>query len=146
MNEMADLQEQIEALDAWELIAILTPPPTLCCCCRPMPMSTLSGGERRRVALCRAAGTAGYPLLDEPTNHLMPGGMVEQALREYPGTVITVTHDRYFLDRSPSGLSWKRPRLALREIIQLGCSKRRSDYGYRRNMKACGKNSDSRID
>ncbi len=103
MNELADLQERIEALDAWDLdrhldtasAALLLPPPDA-------DVAALSGGERRRVALCQALlEQPDILLLDEPTNHLDAETVewLEQALRDYPGTVIIVTHDRYFLDR-----------------------------------------------
>lgn len=102
MDEMARLQEQIDATNAWELDrlmdiaadALVLPPDDA-------PVRQLSGGERRRVALCMALlEKPDLLLLDEPTNHLDAETVqwLEQALREYPGTVIIVTHDRYFLD------------------------------------------------
>ncbi|NSW50940.1 MAG: energy-dependent translational throttle protein EttA [Anaerolineae bacterium] len=102
MAEQADLQEQIDHLDAWNLQnhleiameALGCPPPET-------PVRVLSGGERRRVALTRLLLTEpDILLLDEPTNHLdaESTAWLEHHLREYKGTVIAVTHDRYFLD------------------------------------------------
>ena len=102
MDEMGRLQEQIDAADGWELDrlvdiasdALVLPPDDT-------PVRILSGGERRRVAICMALlEKPDLLLLDEPTNHLdaETAQWLEQALREYPGTVIISTHDRYFLD------------------------------------------------
>jgi len=102
MEEMAQLQEKIDAASGWEIDrlmdiasdALVLPPDDA-------PVRQLSGGERRRVALCMALlEKPDLLLLDEPTNHLDAETVqwLEQALREYPGTVIIVTHDRYFLD------------------------------------------------
>ena len=102
MEEMGRLQEKIDACDGWELDrlmdiasdALVLPPDDT-------PVRQLSGGERRRVALCMALlEKPDLLLLDEPTNHLDAETVqwLEQTLREYPGTVIIVTHDRYFLD------------------------------------------------
>jgi ATP-binding cassette ChvD family protein len=102
MDEMGRLQEQIDAMDAWEADrmldvasdALVLPPDDA-------DVATLSGGERRRVALCKALlEKPDLLLLDEPTNHLDAETVawMETALREYHGTVIIVTHDRYFLD------------------------------------------------
>jgi ATP-binding cassette ChvD family protein len=102
MNEMSVLQDNIDACDGWEtdrLIDIVADAMVL-----PqdnIPVSQLSGGERRRVALCMALlEKPDLLLLDEPTNHLDAETVqwLEIALREYHGTVIIVTHDRYFLD------------------------------------------------
>jgi sulfate-transporting ATPase len=101
-NEFARLQEQIDAADAWNLDtslehamdALRLPPPDA-------DVSTLSGGERRRVALCRLLlRQPDLLLLDEPTNHLDAESVdwLERHLAEYRGTVVAVTHDRYFLD------------------------------------------------
>ncbi len=102
LDEMASLQDQIDACDGWEtdrMIDIvadaMVPPPD------ETPVGQLSGGERRRVALCMALlEKPDLLLLDEPTNHLDAETVqwLETALREYQGTVIIVTHDRYFLD------------------------------------------------
>ncbi len=102
LDQQAEVQERIEAVGAWELDSRLElamdalrcpPPETL--------VDVLSGGERRRVALCRLLiQQPEILLLDEPTNHLDAESVawLERHLKEYPGTVIAVTHDRYFLD------------------------------------------------
>jgi ATP-binding cassette ChvD family protein len=101
-DEFARLQEQIDAADAWNLDTMLD---TAMDALRLPPgdadVSTLSGGERRRVALCRLLlGQPDLLLLDEPTNHLDAESVawLERHLAEYAGTVVAVTHDRYFLD------------------------------------------------
>jgi ATP-binding cassette ChvD family protein len=132
------VQDQIEAANGWDLDsrlelamdALRLPPPEAA-------VSTLSGGERRRVALCRLLlRSPDLLLLDEPTNHLDAESVawLERFLKDYPGTVVAVTHDRYFLDNVAgwileldrgSGIPWegnyssrleqKRNRLALEE-------------------------------
>lgn len=102
MDKQAELQDKIDALNAWEIDnqlevamdALRTPDPDA-------PIKVLSGGERRRVALCRLLlQQPDVLLLDEPTNHLDAESVLwlEQHLQQYAGTVIAVTHDRYFLD------------------------------------------------
>lgn len=102
MEEMGKLQTEIDAANAWDLDsqlhqamdALRCPPPDT-------PVNVLSGGERRRVALCKLLLEApDLLLLDEPTNHLDAESVewLEQHLAKYPGAVIAVTHDRYFLD------------------------------------------------
>ena len=102
MDEMGKLQEAIDAADAWDLDsqleqamdALRCPPPDA-------DVSVLSGGERRRVALCKLLlEKPDLLLLDEPTNHLDAESVLwlEQHLQSYPGAVIAITHDRYFLD------------------------------------------------
>jgi len=102
LEEQGDLQDAIEAAGGWELErkleiaadALRLPP-------WDAEVGTLSGGERRRVALCRLLLSApDMLLLDEPTNHLDAESVawLERFLQEYPGTVVAVTHDRYFLD------------------------------------------------
>ncbi|MGO9148275.1 MAG: energy-dependent translational throttle protein EttA [Acidimicrobiales bacterium] len=102
LAEQADLQDKIDAAGAWDLErtfeiamdALRLPPPD-------MDVTKLSGGERRRVALCRLLlSKPDLLLLDEPTNHLDAESVawLERTLQEYPGTVVAVTHDRYFLD------------------------------------------------
>ena len=102
LTRQADVQEKLDACGAWDLDsrleqamdALRCPPPDA-------RVSVVSGGERRRVALCRLLLKApDILLLDEPTNHLDAESVawLEQHLQRYPGTVIAVTHDRYFLD------------------------------------------------
>ncbi len=120
LEEQARLQDRIDAADAWELDrnvevamdALRVPP-------GDTPVATLSGGERRRVALCRLLlQKPDMLLLDEPTNHLDAESVawLERFLKEYPGTVVAVTHDRYFLDNAAGwileldrgrGIPWK---------------------------------------
>src|SRR5438132_2554511 len=137
-EEFGRVQAQIEAADAWNLDtqleyamdALRLPPPDA-------EVATLSGGERRRVALCRLLLQApDLLMLDEPTNHLDAESVawLERFLKEYAGTVVAVTHDRYFLDNVAgwileldrgSGIPWegnysswldqKQQRLALEE-------------------------------
>jgi ATP-binding cassette ChvD family protein len=102
LEEMGRLQEQLDHRDAWDLDsqleqamdALRCPPPD-------SDVTVLSGGERRRVALCKLLlAQPDLLLLDEPTNHLDAESVqwLEQHLEKYPGTVVAVTHDRYFLD------------------------------------------------
>lgn len=120
MEEQAKLQDQIEAADAWDvdrkveiaMEALRVP-------AGDTDVATLSGGERRRVALCRVLLEApDMLLLDEPTNHLDAESVawLERHLAEYPGTVVAITHDRYFLDNAAEwileldrghGIPWK---------------------------------------
>jgi sulfate-transporting ATPase len=102
LDRQAAIQEKIEALDAWDLDSRLEMAmDALRCPPADMPIGVISGGERRRVALCRLLlQKPDILLLDEPTNHLDAETVawLENHLRQYPGTVIAVTHDRYFLD------------------------------------------------
>jgi energy-dependent translational throttle protein EttA len=102
LDEQSRIQDRIDASNAWDLDsrlelamdALRLPPPDA-------DVSTLSGGERRRVALCRLLlQSPDLLLLDEPTNHLDAESVawLERFLKDYPGTVVAVTHDRYFLD------------------------------------------------
>jgi ATP-binding cassette ChvD family protein len=102
MEEQSKIQDQIDACNAWDLDsqleiamdALRLPPPDA-------DVTTLSGGERRRVALCRLlVQSPDLLLLDEPTNHLDAESVawLERFLKDYKGTVVAVTHDRYFLD------------------------------------------------
>jgi ATP-binding cassette ChvD family protein len=102
MEEMGRLQEELDHADAWDvdsklelaMDALRCPPPDV-------PANVLSGGERRRVALCKLLlEQPDLLLLDEPTNHLDAESVLwlEQHLAKYPGTILAVTHDRYFLD------------------------------------------------
>ena len=102
MDRQAVLQEQIDATDAWNLNNKLERAmDALRCPDGETPVKVLSGGERRRVALCRLLlKEPNILLLDEPTNHLDAESVewLEQHLKQYKGTVICITHDRYFLD------------------------------------------------
>ena len=102
MDEQAKLQDQIDALNAWELDTKLAIAMDALRTTEPdIPINVLSGGERRRVALCRLLlKEPDVLLLDEPTNHLDAESVLwlEEHLARYKGTVIAVTHDRYFLD------------------------------------------------
>ncbi|MCK6602484.1 MAG: energy-dependent translational throttle protein EttA [Bacteroidetes bacterium] len=102
IEKQAALQEKIDHLDAWDLDSKLEQAmDALRCPDGETPVSVLSGGERRRVALCRLLlQQPDVLLLDEPTNHLDAEsvGWLELHLAKYPGTVLAVTHDRYFLD------------------------------------------------
>jgi ATP-binding cassette ChvD family protein len=120
LDEQGRLQDRIDALNAWEIDsqlelamdALRCPPPDA-------DVTTLSGGERRRVALCRLLlKSPDLLLLDEPTNHLDAESVawLERFLKEYKGTVVAVTHDRYFLDNAAEwileldrghGIPWK---------------------------------------
>jgi len=120
LEEQGRLQDKIDAVNAWEIDsqlelamdALRCPPPDA-------DVRKLSGGERRRVALCRLLLTSpDLLLLDEPTNHLDAESVawLERFLKEYKGTVVAVTHDRYFLDNAAewileldrgSGIPWK---------------------------------------
>jgi ATP-binding cassette ChvD family protein len=106
LAEQAELQEKIDAANGWEidrqieiaLDALRCPPPD-------SPVTNLSGGEKRRVALCKLLlEKPDLLLLDEPTNHLDAESVawLETTLRDYPGTVMVVTHDRYFLENVTS--------------------------------------------
>jgi energy-dependent translational throttle protein EttA len=102
LEEQAALQDRIDAVGAWDLDRTIDiAMDALRCPPGETDVSTLSGGERRRVALCRLLlERPDMLLLDEPTNHLDAESVawVERYLKEYPGTVVAVTHDRYFLD------------------------------------------------
>jgi ATP-binding cassette ChvD family protein len=102
LDRQAAVQEKLDALDAWDLDSRLEMAmDALRCPPGDTPVKVISGGERRRVALCRLLlQKPDILLLDEPTNHLDAEtvGWLEHHLQQYPGTVIAVTHDRYFLD------------------------------------------------
>ncbi|QPK80576.1 energy-dependent translational throttle protein EttA [Schaalia sp. ZJ405] len=102
MEEMGKLQTEIDTLNAWDIDSQLEQAmDALRCPPADTPVSVLSGGERRRVALCKLLIEApDLLLLDEPTNHLDAESVLwlEKHLASYPGAVIAVTHDRYFLD------------------------------------------------
>src|SRR4249920_3395080 len=102
LERQGEVQEKLDHLDAWDLDARLEMAMDALRCPPPdTPVKVLSGGERRRVALCRLLlQKPDILLLDEPTNHLDAESVawLEQHLQKYEGTIIAVTHDRYFLD------------------------------------------------
>ena len=102
LDRQASIQEKLDALDAWDMDSRLEMAmDALRCPAGDLPVTVISGGERRRVALCRLLlQKPDILLLDEPTNHLDAETVawLEHHLQQYPGTVIAVTHDRYFLD------------------------------------------------
>jgi energy-dependent translational throttle protein EttA len=145
MNEQARLQEKIDQYDAWNLDTRLNRAmDALQCPPDDQPIKELSGGERRRVALCRLLlKEPDILLLDEPTNHLDAESMqwLEQHLQQYKGTVICITHDRYFLDNVAGWIleldrgegipwkgnytSWLEQKTKRMEMEEKGISKRR---------------------
>ena len=114
------MQDRIDAVNAWDIDSQLDlAMDALRCPPADAEVATLSGGERRRVALCRLLlKSPDLLLLDEPTNHLDAESVawLERYLKEYKGTVVAITHDRYFLDNAAewileldrgSGIPWK---------------------------------------
>ena len=135
--EQAELQEKIDAGNLWDLDrTVEIAMDALRCPPAEAKVDTLSGGERRRVALCRLLlQQPDLLLLDEPTNHLDAESVawLERFLQDYKGTVVAVTHDRYFLDNVAGwileldrgkGIPWK-------GTIPLGSSRRRSGWSRR---------------
>jgi sulfate-transporting ATPase len=114
IEKQGELTEKLDHLNAWELDHRLeTAMEALRCPEGDRPVNVLSGGERRRVALCRLLlSNPDILLLDEPTNHLDAESVLwlEQYLQNFPGTVIAVTHDRYFLDNVAGWILGARPR------------------------------------
>ena len=102
LDKQGKLQDRIDAADAWEIDRTIgVAMEALRCPAPDADVTTLSGGEKRRVALCRLLlSKPDMLLLDEPTNHLDAESVawLERFLQEYPGTVVAITHDRYFLD------------------------------------------------
>jgi ATP-binding cassette ChvD family protein len=145
MAEQSSLQEKIDQFDAWNLDTKLERAmDALQCPPDDQPISELSGGERRRVALCRLLlREPDILLLDEPTNHLDAESILwlEQHLQQYKGTVICITHDRYFLDNAAGWIleldrgqgipwkgnytSWLEQKSKRLELEEKGMSKRR---------------------
>lgn len=138
----AELQDIIDATDAWNLDSKLERAmDALRCPPEDQPVKNLSGGERRRVALCRLLlQKPDILLLDEPTNHLDAESIdwLEQHLQQYEGTVIAVTHDRYFLDHVAGwileldrgeGIPWK-------EITPAGWNRRPNVWRWKRKWQA----------
>ena len=170
MNRQAELQDKIDAADAWNIDSKLERAmDALRCPDGDESVAHLSGGERRRVALCRLLLTEpDILLLDEPTNHLDAESIhwLEQHLQQYKGTVICVTHDRYFLDNVAGwileldrgeGIPWKgnysswleqkTARMAMEEMV---ASKRRKTLErelewVRMSPKARGTKSKARL-
>ena len=142
--EQADLQEKIDAIDGWDLErkaeiamdALRVPDANA-------DVTKLSGGERRRVALCRLLLSApDMLLLDEPTNHLDAESVawLQRFLHDFQGTVVTITHDRYFLDEVAGWiLSWIEDReYLIREIIQAGLSRSKNGLSKRGGLRIRG--------
>ena len=142
LARQAEVQEKLDQLDAWNIDSKLERAmDALRCPDENAVMRNLSGGERRRVALCRLLlQQPDVLLLDEPTNHLDAESIdwLEQHLQQYPGTVIAVTHDRYFLDHVAGwileldrgeGIPWK-------ETIAAGWSRRVAVWLRRRSRPA----------
>src|SRR5581483_5661757 len=120
LEEQGKIQDRIDATNAWDIDSrVELAMDALRCPPADADVTTLSGGERRRVALCRLLlKSPDLLLLDEPTNHLDAESVawLERFLKEYPGTVVAVTHDRYFLDNAAEwileldrgeGIPWK---------------------------------------
>lgn len=138
----AELQDIIDATDAWNLDSKLERAmDALRCPPEDQPVKNLSGGERRRVALCRLLlQKPDILLLDEPTNHLDAESIdwLEQHLQQYEGTVIAVTHDRYFLDHV-AGWILELDRgegIPGREITPAGWNRRPNVWRWKRKWQA----------
>jgi len=132
----AELQDIIDATDAWNLDSKLERAmDALRCPPEDQPVKNLSGGERRRVALCRLLlQKPDILLLDEPTNHLDAESIdwLEQHLQQYEGTVIAVTHDRYFLDHN-----WTVAKeFPGKEITPAGWNRRPNAWRWKRKWQA----------
>ena len=141
INRQAELQDKIDATDAWNLDSRLERAmDALRCPPEDQVVDTLSGGERRRVALCRLLlQQPDILLLDEPTNHLDAESIdwLEQHLQQYTGTVICITHDRYFLDHVADGFwNWIAEKVFPgKETTLLGWIKRPNVWHRRRNKQ-----------
>ena len=142
LDRQASIQEKLDPLDAWDLDSRLEMAmDALRCPAGDLPVTVISGGEHRRVALCRLLlQKPDILLLDEPTNHLDAETVawLEHHLQQYPGTVIAVTHDRYFLD-NVAGWILELDRGAVspgRGTIPRGSNRSRPGSGSRRSRKA----------
>ena len=133
LARQAELQDKLDAADAWNIDQKLDRAmDALRCPPDDASVTTLSGGERRRVALCRLLlQQPDVLLLDEPTNHLDAESIdwLEQHLQQYAGTVICITHDRYFLDNAAKVFLGK-------AITLRGWNRRRTAWRRRRNKRA----------
>ena len=151
LDEQARVQDAIEAANGWDLDRTLEiAMDALRCPPGDADVTTLSGGERRRVALCRLLlQKPDLLLLDEPTNHLDAESVawLERYLKEYPGTVVAITHDRYFLDNVAgwileldrgAGIPWEGNYSSWLEQKQQRLARRRS-----RSRRASGRSSAS---
>ena len=136
-----ELQDIIDATDAWNLDSKLERAmDALRCPPEDQLVENLSGGERRRVALCRLLlQKPDILLLDEPTNHLDAESIdwLEQHLQQYEGTVIAVTHDRYFLDHVAGFLNWTVVKVFLGKVTTLaGLNRRPNVWRWKRRLQA----------
>src|SRR2546422_4420120 len=133
LEEQGKLQDRIDTVNAWDIDSQLELAMDALRCPSPdADVTTLSGGERRRVALCRLLlRSPDLLLLDEPTNHLDAESVawLERFLKEYKGTVVAVTHDRYFLDRSEEHTSELQSRLHL--VCRLLLEKKKKEIYYK---------------
>ena len=137
INRQAELQDKIDATDAWNLDSRLERAmDALRCPPEDQVVDTLSGGERRRVALCRLLlQQPDILLLDEPTNHLDAESIdwLEQHLQQYAGTVICITHDRYFLDHVAGWNLTGEKEFHGRVTIRPGWNKRPNEWRWKKN-------------
>lgn len=142
LTRQAELQDKLDSSDAWNIDTTLDRAmDALRCPADDAQVKTLSGGERRRVALCRLLlQQPDILLLDEPTNHLDAESIdwLEQHLQQYAGTVICITHDRYFLDDVAGWiLELDRGKVFLgKATIPHGWSRKRREWLWKKNKQA----------